>query len=126
MVAGCRLPVVGTVRWQPATGNRQLDKESLHMKLTPLAKLFITVVILGVVGYTAWHYKGGTLRKWATGSDKGSSQKSGSDNVSSNDFDALKNAPADPSRDAGSNGVQPAALSGSGKLSRPLVVAINT
>ena len=28
------------------------------MKLTPFAKLFITVVILVVVGYAFWHYKG--------------------------------------------------------------------
>jgi NitT/TauT family transport system substrate-binding protein len=26
------------------------------MRLTPVAKLFITVVILGVLGYTGWHY----------------------------------------------------------------------
>jgi hypothetical protein len=35
------------------------------MKLTPFAKLFITVVILGVLGYAAWHYKGGDIKKWA-------------------------------------------------------------
>ena len=28
------------------------------MKLTPFAKFFITVVILGVIGYALWHYKG--------------------------------------------------------------------
>lgn len=95
------------------------------MKLTPFAKLFITVVVLGVIGYTAYHYKGKDLRKWATGSDKTTTTTAGGE-VSSNDFDALKNAPADPGRDAGSTGVSAVALGGAGKLDRPLVVAINT
>jgi NitT/TauT family transport system substrate-binding protein len=95
------------------------------MRLTPLAKLFITVVILAVVGYAVYHYKGADVRKWATGSS-GSTQTASNDNVSSGDFAALKNAPADPNRDAGSSGVQQASLKSSGKLSRPLVVAINT
>jgi NitT/TauT family transport system substrate-binding protein len=94
------------------------------MKLTPFAKFFITVVILAVVGYALYHYKGSDLRKWAVGSDRGA--KGASSQVSSTDFDALKNAPADPSRDAGSSGVSPVSLGGTGKLERPLVVAINT
>jgi len=97
------------------------------MRLTPFAKFFLTLVILAVVGYAVYHYKGADVRKWATGSSSTTTQSaSGGSNVSSNDFDALKNAPADPRRDAGSTGVQPAALGGSGKLTRPLVVAINT
>lgn len=97
------------------------------MRLTPFAKFFLTIVILAVVGYAVYHYKGGEVRKWATGSSSATTPgASAGNNVSSNDFDALKNAPADPRRDAGSSGVQPAGLSGSGKLSRPLVVAINT
>src|SRR5258708_5027310 len=95
------------------------------MRLTPLAKLFITVVILAVVGYAVYHYKGADVRKWATGSS-GSTQTASNHNVSTGDFAALKNAPADPSRDAGSSGVQQASLKSSGKLNRPLVVAINT
>ena len=35
------------------------------MKLTAFAKFFITVVILGVIGYALWHYKGLDIRKWA-------------------------------------------------------------
>ncbi len=97
------------------------------MRLTPFAKLFITVVILAVVGYTVYHYKGADVRKWATGGDKTSTRTtSGGDGVSSNDFDALKNAPADPARDAGSAGVSPVGLQSGGKLDRTLVVAINT
>src|SRR4051812_23990762 len=93
------------------------------MKLTPFAKFFITVVILAVVGYAAWHYKGADIRKWATGNDKG--QPSTTGQVGSNDFDSLKNAPADPSRDAAVTGVSATSVS-AGKLNRPLVVAINT
>ena len=96
------------------------------MRLTPFAKLFITVVILAVVGYAVYHYKGGDLKRWATGDKSGGTTTAGSSNVASSDFDALKNAPPDPSRDAGSAGVQNASLNATGKLGRPLVVAINT
>ena len=94
------------------------------MKLTPFAKLFITVVVLAVAGYAVYHYKGTDIRKWATGAEKGQSQ-SGQTAVTNNDFDALKNAPADPGRDAAVSGVSTVAVTG-GKLDRPLVVAINT
>ncbi|HKR67002.1 MAG TPA: hypothetical protein VJZ00_24960, partial [Thermoanaerobaculia bacterium] len=93
------------------------------MRLTPFAKLFITVVILAVVGYLVYHYKGADVRKWATSGEEG---KASNSDVSKNDFDALKNAPADAARDAGSEGVQAVALRGTGRLNRPLVVAINT
>src|SRR5437870_5034212 len=93
------------------------------MKLTPFAKFFVTVVILVVVGYAVYHYKGADVRKWATG-DKGA--KASSDKVSASDFDALKNAPPDPSRDAGNSGVSQVNLASGGKLNRALVVAINT
>jgi NitT/TauT family transport system substrate-binding protein len=94
------------------------------MKLTPFAKFFITVVVLVVVGYAAWHYKGTDIRKWATGGDKGQTTTAGNQ-VASTDFDALKNAPADPGRDSAVTGVSKVAVNG-GKLTRPLVVAINT
>jgi NitT/TauT family transport system substrate-binding protein len=92
------------------------------MKLTPFAKLFIIIVILGVLGYALWHYKGGDIRHWA-GAEKAPAATGGD---AAKDFAALKDAPADPSRGAGSSGVSPANLSSSGKLDRPLVVGINT
>src|SRR2546423_4598114 len=95
------------------------------MRLTPFAKFFVTIVILVVVGYAVYHYKGADVRKWATGGEKGS-KASSSDNVSASDFNALKNAPPDPSRDAGSNGVSAVSLASGGKLNPTLVVAINT
>jgi len=92
------------------------------MRLTPFAKFFVTIVVLGVVGYAIWHYKGADVRKWATGSDKGARTTA---EVAGTDFDALKNAPADPGRDATVSNVSSVTL-GRGKLDRPLVVAINT
>jgi outer membrane protein OmpA-like peptidoglycan-associated protein len=92
------------------------------MRLTPFAKIFITLVILGVIGYAAWHYKGGAIRQWA-GAEK---KEAATEQVSANDFDALKNAPGDPGRDVGSTGVSTAALGSSGALGRTLVVGINT
>ena len=98
------------------------------MKLTAFAKFFITVVILGVIGYTLWHYKGTDIRKWA-GAEKGAAGGSAvkpAGGITSDDFGALKNAPPDPERGKGAAGVAGSALSGTGKLGRPLVVAINT
>ena len=91
------------------------------MKLTPFAKLFITVVILGVLGYAAWHYKGAEIRKWA-----GAEKSAAKEEVTANDFDALRNAPPDPDRNEGSPGVTSTVLASGGKLARPLVVGINT
>ena len=57
------------------------------MKLTGFAKFFITVVILGVLGYTTWHYEGSAIRKWA-GAERPTAQATTA--VGSGDFDALK------------------------------------
>jgi outer membrane protein OmpA-like peptidoglycan-associated protein/ABC-type amino acid transport substrate-binding protein len=94
------------------------------MKLTPFAKLFVTVVVLGVLGYAFWHYKGDTVRQWA-GAEKGAAGEK-SAGVDAGDFAALKNAPADAERGKGSEGVTGAALASGGRLNRPLVVGINT
>src|SRR5882724_1707898 len=95
------------------------------MKLTPFAKIFVTLIILGVLGYAFWHYKGASLKTWATG-DKGAASGK-TEAVGKGDFDALGHAPPDPERGKGSEGVAPASnLGGSGKLDRPLVVGINT
>jgi NitT/TauT family transport system substrate-binding protein len=93
------------------------------MKLTPVAKLFITVVVIAVLGYAFWHYRGAELRQWAVG-DKPAGQTAEAPGV--NDFDALKNAPPDPERGIGSTGVSATSLASGGKLSRTLVVGINT
>jgi NitT/TauT family transport system substrate-binding protein len=88
------------------------------MRLTPLAKAFIAVVVLVVIGFATWHYKGDAIKNWA-GGDKVSGEDS------KGDFDKLKGAPADPGRNVGSTGVGSTSV-GTGRLSRPLVVGINT
>src|SRR5215213_7435960 len=88
------------------------------MRLTPLAKAFIAVVVLAVIGFATWHYKGDAIKNWA-GGDKVSGEDS------KGDFDKLNNAPGDPGRNVGSTGVGSTSV-GTGRLSRPLVVGINT
>ena len=103
------------------------------MKLTPFAKLFITAVVLAVVGYTGWYYYSDQIRCWAspekcaparsasaTGASAAPVAPAG---VSKSDFEDLAKAPADPTR----NGVTVSKLAiSSGKLGRPLRVGINT
>ena len=88
------------------------------MRLTPLAKAFIAIVVVGVIGFATWHYKGAAIKEWA-----GGEKATGED--SKGDFDKLKDSPADPGRNVGSTGVSSASV-GTGRLSRPLVVGINT
>lgn len=88
------------------------------MRLTPLAKAFIAVVVVAVIGFATWHYKGDAIREWAGGEKK-------TEEVSNADFDNLKNAPGDPGRNVGSTGVSATSV-GTGRLNRPLVVGINT
>jgi len=88
------------------------------MRLTPLAKAFIAVVVLLVIGFSTWYYKGDAIKRWA-----GGEKASGED--SKGDFDKLKGGPNDPGRNVGSTGVSAGSV-GTGKLNRPLVVGINT
>jgi len=46
------------------------------MKLTPFAKLFIAVVVLGVIGFTAWHYEGDAIKQMF-GGDKAEGSTAG-------------------------------------------------
>ena len=64
------------------------------MKLTPFAKLFITVVVVAVVGYAAYYYKGAEIRQWAVGEKPAGAPAS--QDVTRGDFEALGGAPADP------------------------------
>ena len=90
------------------------------MTLTPLAKGFITVVILAVLGFVAWFWFGGAIKNWATGGKTGTVEE-----VKKEDFDSLKNTTGDAKYNDGSQGVTAAQI-GTGKLTRPLIVAINT
>lgn len=89
------------------------------MKLTPLAKAFITAVIVAVVGFSLWYWMGSSIRNWATG------DSTGTEEVKSADFDALKNPINDPNYNDGSKGVNAQPI-GTGKINRELVVGINT
>ncbi len=91
------------------------------MKLTPLAKAFIGIVVLGVIGFATWHYKGDAIKQWA-GGEKTATDGGGD---SKGDFDKLKGGPDDPARGIGSTGVS-ATTVGAGRLNRPLVVGTNT
>ena len=88
------------------------------MRLTPLAKAFIAVVVFVVIAFATWYWKGAAIKEWA-----GGEKVAGED--SKGDFDRLNNAPGDPARNAGSTGVSGTTI-GSGRLNRPLVVGINT
>jgi NitT/TauT family transport system substrate-binding protein len=94
------------------------------MKLTPMGKAIVVVALL-VAAFFAVRKFAPDLKIWALGK-KGAAGTT-TETVNKGDFDALGNAPADPERGKGSEGVAPAstALAG-GKLDRPLVVAINT
>jgi NitT/TauT family transport system substrate-binding protein len=94
------------------------------VKLTPLAKAFVALVILAVLGYTGYHYYGSDLKKWSTGDKGGGKGKEGGGTVSKDDFNGLGKV-TDPDRNKGVSGVQSANI-GDGKLGRTLVVGINT
>jgi outer membrane protein OmpA-like peptidoglycan-associated protein/ABC-type amino acid transport substrate-binding protein len=98
------------------------------VKLTPLAKAFIAIVILAVVGYTGYHYYGDQIKAWSKGEKPGEKNENnidkGNTQVSKDDFKNL-GKPAEPDRQKGVSGVT-AANVGDGKLGRTLVVGINT
>src|SRR5262249_7202512 len=87
------------------------DVKGEPVKLTPFAKFFITVVILGVIGYTGYHYYGDQLKEWSAGEKGGGGNKAqpgaekgaATTGVTKDDFKDLKNTP-DPDRKAGVSG----------------------
>ncbi|MEJ7576681.1 MAG: phosphate ABC transporter substrate-binding/OmpA family protein [Pyrinomonadaceae bacterium] len=89
------------------------------MRLTPLAKAFIAIVVLAVIGFATWHYKGDAIKRWAGG------ERTAEGGDAKGDFDRLNDKPDDPARGAGSTGVNSTSV-GTGRLNRPLVVGINT
>src|SRR4051794_10002980 len=96
------------------------------MKLTPLGKVIVVVALL-VAAFFAVRRFLPDLKIWATGKKGDAGTAARNETVDKNDFNALGNAPPDPERGKGSEGVTPAAsLGNGGKLDRPLVVAINT
>ena len=92
------------------------------MKITPLGKLIMVLLGLGIIYFGVLNF-GADIRKWATGGRESAPAQTA---TNSDDFGALRNAPSDPGRNAGSTGVTAGVLASAGKISRPLVVAINT
>lgn len=90
------------------------------MTLTPFAKVFITAVILIVLGFVTWYWAGDSIKNWATGGKTNTTEE-----VKKEDFNSLNEKINDPKYNDGSNGVTAQPI-GTGKLNRPLVVAINT
>ena len=102
------------------------------MKLTPFAKIFISLIILSVVGYVLYS-KRDNLQQWANTSQGAGGKSDGKDpkppesvtpaGIGKDDFSGLAAA-----REAGKNGVTGIAKTnvGAGKLGRKLVVGINT
>lgn len=96
------------------------------MKLTPLGKVIIVLALL-VAAFFAVRRFAPDLKIWAVGDKDGPGAEARNEAVDKDDFSALGDAPADPERGKGSEGVAAGnGLGGSGKLDRPLVVAINT
>jgi NitT/TauT family transport system substrate-binding protein len=104
------------------------------MKLTPFAKVFITVIVLAVVGYVLYT-KRDLIGQWANKdqagpkTDKPADKPTGADTASANngvnkdDFGGIGAAREAPR--TGVSGINKQAV-GSGKLGRKLVVGINT
>jgi NitT/TauT family transport system substrate-binding protein len=95
------------------------------MKLTPFAKVFLVLVILGVGGFIGFKKYGESLRSWS-GAAKNGEPKAGDADVNKNDFNFVgdKNVDAPRTGEVAVNANNGAV--GSGKLNRPLVVGINT
>ncbi|HTO96496.1 MAG TPA: phosphate ABC transporter substrate-binding/OmpA family protein [Myxococcales bacterium] len=90
------------------------------MRLTPFAKFFIFIVIVGVVGYVAWKRYG--AQRAAEGPRPESSTAAPAAEGDRGIFGKLAQ-PLDTGQDTSAVA---ATSAGSGKLNRPLVVAINT
>ncbi|MGE0454646.1 MAG: OmpA family protein [Vicinamibacteria bacterium] len=94
------------------------------MKITPLGKAILVLLGLAIIYFGIQNFAP-QIREWALGK-KPAQQSTDASQVAATDFGALNDAPGDPERNRGSQGVTPGQLGGSGKLGRPLVVGINT
>ncbi len=92
------------------------------MKLTPFGKLFLALIVLGVVGFVVFKRFGGEIRQWAGASPAGTSK---TEVVSKDDFNQIGQLPDAP-RDGKVDVAAAPTKVGDGRLNRPLKVAINT
>jgi NitT/TauT family transport system substrate-binding protein len=102
------------------------------VKLTPFGKLFIVLVALGVLGYVGFARfgLGDKLREFAGASTQSADGPSGpskrTEEVTKDDFAKLREGIEDAPRQGGADVNAVTSTVGSGTLSRPLKVAINT
>jgi NitT/TauT family transport system substrate-binding protein len=95
------------------------------MKITPLGKVILVVLGLAIIYFGVRNFAP-DIKNWALGQKAEKPQAAANTPVDGNDFNGLNNAPPDPERGKGSQGVATGQVVGTGKLSRPLVVGINT
>jgi NitT/TauT family transport system substrate-binding protein len=95
------------------------------MKITPLGKVILVALGLAIIYFGVRNFAP-DIKTWALGQKAEKPQATPSSAVDGNDFNGLNNAPPDPGRGKGSEGVATGQLGGTGKLSRTLVVGINT
>ena len=96
------------------------------MKLTPIGKLFLVLVILGVGGFIAYKKYGDQLKSWSGAGGTTASGAAGNTEVAKDDFKFVgQDSPDAPKTGVAMNGSAATKVSG-GKLNRPLVVGINT
>ncbi len=97
------------------------------MKLTPFGKLFLALVVLGVVGVVVYKRFGDDLRQWSgAGPSGGGGDGKGGGHVGKDDFANLTKGLEDAPRDGKVAVNANSGAVGAGKLGRPLKVAINT
>jgi outer membrane protein OmpA-like peptidoglycan-associated protein/ABC-type amino acid transport substrate-binding protein len=94
------------------------------MKMTPLGKAILVLLGLAIIYFGLRNFAP-DIKKWAVGQKAEKTASAGSE-VNPGDFGALRNAPPDPERGKGSQGVSASSQIAGGTLSRPLVVGINT
>ncbi len=96
------------------------------MKLTPLGKLFIVLVAVGVLGFVAFRKYGDQLRAWSGATKKDDTgKKADGAEVTKDDFASLNTGISDAPREGGLK-VVGGATPGTQMLNRPLKVGINT
>ncbi len=100
------------------------------MKLTPFGKLFIALVALSVIGFVVYTRFGDQIRTWAGAAPKTATggTTAGGQDVTKDDFAGINRDIVDAPRTGGVqvNANTTGAALGTGGLSRPLKVGINT
>ena len=91
------------------------------MKITPVGKIFLALIVVGVIGFVAYKKYGTNVKTWA-----GSGEAKVEGEVTKDDFKNISTGLTDaPKGDVAINSGNAAPM-GAGRLTRPLKVGINT